>query len=52
MDRYIQETNMLDYSNANIQKLIQARAWQKLDTFGCIKLFITLCVMKSYLDIT
>ena len=28
---------MLDYSNANIQKLIQARAWQKLDTFGCIK---------------
>ena len=37
MDRYIQETDMLDYSNANIQKLIQARAWQKLDTFGCIK---------------
>ena len=37
MDRYTQETNMLDYSNANIQELIQARAWRKLDTFGCIK---------------
>lgn len=37
MDRYIQETKMLDYSNADIQKLIQTRAWRDLDDFDRIK---------------
>lgn len=37
MDRYLDETEMLDYSNAAIQKLIQARAWRDLDDFDRIK---------------
>ena len=37
MNRYIQETPMLDYSNASIQQLIQLRKWKGLDTFECIK---------------
>ena len=37
MDRYLQETDMLDYKNAHIQKLIQSRGWQELDTFERIK---------------
>lgn len=37
MNRYIQETHMLDYSNASIQLLIQSQKWKGLDTFECIK---------------
>lgn len=37
MDRYIQETNMLDYQNPHIQQLIQARGWRELAAFDRIK---------------
>lgn len=37
VDRYIQETNMLDYSDIHIQKLIQNRSWLELSDFDCIK---------------
>ena len=37
VDRYIQETNMLDYSNTHIQKLIQKRGWLELSDFDRIK---------------
>ena len=37
VDRYIQETNMLDYSDIHIQKLIQNRGWLELSDFDCIK---------------
>ncbi len=37
MDKYLQETNMLDYSNIHIQKLLQTRKWQELADFDRIK---------------
>ena len=37
VDRYIQETNMLDYSDIRIQKLIQNRGWLELSDFDRIK---------------
>ena len=37
VDRYIQETNMLVYSNTHIQKLIQNRGWLELSDFDRIK---------------
>ena len=37
VDRYIQETNMLDYSDIHIQNLIQNRGWLELSDFDCIK---------------
>ena len=37
MDRYTQETNLLDYSNIHIQELIQLREWRKLGVFDRIK---------------
>ena len=37
VDRYIQETSMLDYSDSHIQKLIQNRGWLELSDFDCIK---------------
>lgn len=37
MDKYLQETDMLDYSNNAIQQLIISRKWKELDSFECIK---------------
>lgn len=37
MDKYIQETNMLDYQNPHIQQLIQSRGWRELTAFDRIK---------------
>lgn len=37
MDKYLKETRMLDYSNANIQKLIEERKWKELSEFECLK---------------
>lgn len=37
MERYLQETKMLDYSNAHIQELIQTRGWLGLGDFDRIK---------------
>lgn len=37
MEKYLQETAMLDYLNENIQQLIQSRKWNKLDTFHCLR---------------
>lgn len=36
-NKYIAETDMLDYSAASIQRLIESRKWKELDTFECIK---------------
>lgn len=36
-NKYLKETKMLDYSNQNIQKLIQERSFKSLDEFHCIK---------------
>lgn len=37
MDRYMQETKMLDYSNNKIQQLISERMWKSLEEFECLK---------------
>lgn len=37
MDKYLRETEMLDYSNSIIQNLIQKKQWKKLDEFERIK---------------
>lgn len=37
MEKYLKETTMLDYSNENIQQLIQSRKWNQLDTFDCLR---------------
>lgn len=37
MEKYLQETVMLDYSAPAIQRLIQARKWNQLETFDRIK---------------
>ena len=37
MTNYLEKTNLLDYDNENIQKLINDRGWMKLDTLSRIK---------------
>lgn len=37
MNRYIQETDMLDYSDIHIQRLIQDKDWLELSDFDRIK---------------
>ena len=37
IDNYLKETEMLDYSNAAIQELIQKKKWKELDEFERIK---------------
>ena len=37
MEKYLEETAMLDYSNKNIQKLIKARGWKQLPEFERIR---------------
>ncbi len=37
MEKYLKETNMLDYSNGKIQALIKERKWNELDTFHRLK---------------
>lgn len=33
MEKYLKETKMLDYSNKNIQRLIQERNWNGIEEF-------------------
>lgn len=37
MNRYLKETKMLDYSNPNIQQLIENRKWLELQEFDRLK---------------
>lgn len=37
MEKYLEETTMLDYSNEEIQKLINSRKWNVMDEFDSIK---------------
>ena len=37
MDKYLKETKMLDYSNANIQQLIRERRWKNINEFERLK---------------
>lgn len=37
MDKYLKETKMIDYSNKNIQQLIQERGWNSIEEFECLK---------------
>lgn len=37
MQRYLQETGMLDFSHKSIKKLVASRAWERLDDFHKIK---------------
>lgn len=37
MDKYLKETKMLNYSNANIQKLIRERRWKNINEFERLK---------------
>ncbi|MCR4925252.1 MAG: hypothetical protein K5917_03075 [Clostridiales bacterium] len=37
MERYLRETKMLDYSNENIQRLIESRGWKELDSYEKLK---------------
>ena len=37
MEKYLKETKMLDYSNKNIQQLIQERGWNSIEKFECLK---------------
>lgn len=37
MNKYLEETKLLDYNNKSIQKLITERKWMDLDEFKRIK---------------
>ena len=37
MDTYLKETKILDYSNASIQKLLEQRGWENLDTVAKVQ---------------
>ena len=37
MEKYLRETKMLDYSNKNIQRLIQERNWNDIEEFERLK---------------
>ncbi len=37
MEQYLKETKMLDYSNKNIQQLIEKRNWKEMYSFECLK---------------
>lgn len=37
MEKYLQETDLLNYSNLIIKELVQSRKWNQMDTFDCIK---------------
>lgn len=37
MENYLNETKILDYSNASIQKLLKQRRWKNLDTVSKVK---------------
>ena len=37
MNKYLEKTELLDYDNENIQKLIYERSWMKLDELNRIK---------------
>ena len=37
MDKYLKETKMLDYTNANIQQLIRERGWKNINEFERLK---------------
>lgn len=37
MDTYFKETKILDYSNASIQKLLEQRGWENLDTVAKVQ---------------
>lgn len=37
MNNYLQETFMLDFSNAAIQRLIEERHWKDMEPFECLK---------------
>lgn len=37
MEKYLQETDLLNYSNPIIKELIQSRKWSEMDAFDCIK---------------
>lgn len=37
MDKYLKETELLDFSNNRIQELIEKKQWQKLDTIEKVK---------------
>ncbi len=37
MERYLEETKMLDFSNKNIQELIKNRHWNEMDEFDRLK---------------
>ena len=37
MDKYLKETKMLNYSNANIQQLIRERRWKNINEFERLK---------------
>lgn len=51
MDKYLKETKMLDYSNANIQQLIRERRWKNINEFERLKSIYDLLGMKYCLDI-
>ena len=36
MKRYLGETPMLDYSDENIQQLMEHRKWREKDEFECV----------------
>ena len=37
MNQYLQETAMLDFSNPDIQKLIEVKHWKEQNKFDCLK---------------
>src|SRR5690606_6955766 len=37
MDTYLKETKILDYYNASIQKLLEQRGWENLDTVAKVQ---------------
>ena len=37
MNQYLKETQMLDFSNPSIQKLIEVKCWKEQNKFDCLK---------------
>lgn len=46
MDKYLEETPMLNFSHKSIQELIKNRKWQELDEFNRIKEIYNLSATK------
>ena len=43
MNRYLMETPMLDYSNAQIRQLIEKKGWKEMGEFEASEIHLSFC---------